>query len=419
MAPVGSDAFLTLGLPAGCIVGIDGASLTTSAPSFPGFRDLVAGAHLVWAAADAESSTRSGYWIATPPRAAHSHGAVYVKQWHPRYEELGEPPDLDQEWRLRAELGRTYNDLTSAAELLEGSDRRDDDTNADAYLCRGPSLAALWCRMTEAIRPELLARMTGSTVGASTGWKVTTTDDVQGQEPDYPFPSGDGNRAALRSPLRFTFSMNERLISPTAVGEQRTQQALDPSDFVIEKLERLTTDGIAGVDTDLVGELSVAFLTGTHLGNMSAMEQWFYYLNDVVFRCYKLAAARSKLVCDLLGAVTAQLTYEERALGGDSVLDQFEARARVLQRRLATYKARLDGNGGGFGDPLARRAVLAAFAALETLLRARRGWDLGANYVRAGRYTLEDGEEVDLELSDFEAEDERGEFAPTVVDAGG
>jgi A1 cistron-splicing factor AAR2 len=49
-----------------------------------------------------------------------------------------------------------------------------------------------------------------------------------------------------------------------------------------------------------------------------------------------------------------------------------------------------------------------AFDALEAWL-CKWDWDLRGNYVRSGKIQLEDGEWVDAELRDFEAEDERGE----------
>lgn len=56
-----------------------------------------------------------------------------------------------------------------------------------------------------------------------------------------------------------------------------------------------------------------------------------------------------------------------------------------------------------------------AFEVLESWL-LKHGWDLGKDYLRSGKIQLEDGEFVDVELEEFEAEDERGEYAPVVVD---
>lgn len=55
---------------------------------------------------------------------------------------------------------------------------------------------------------------------------------------------------------------------------------------------------------------------------------------------------------------------------------------------------------------------------LEDFLRTQYGWELSDSYVRRGMLELEDGEQVEMEISDLEGEDERGEYAPVIVDLG-
>lgn len=43
-------------------------------------------------------------------------------------------------------------------------------------------------------------------------------------------------------------------------------------------------------------------------------------------------------------------------------------------------------------------------------------WDISGDYLRKGWLVLEDGEEVELEMDDFEVEDECGEFVFEVVE---
>jgi A1 cistron-splicing factor AAR2 len=62
-----------------------------------------------------------------------------------------------------------------------------------------------------------------------------------------------------------------------------------------------------------------------------------------------------------------------------------------------------------------QKGVGIAFEALESWLW-KWDWDLRGNYLRSGKIQLEDGEFVDAELKEFEAEDERGEYAPVIVD---
>lgn len=69
------------------------------------------------------------------------------------------------------------------------------------------------------------------------------------------------------------------------------------------------------------------------------------------------------------------------------------------------------------GDTLTQdqQKVGSAFEALEAWLW-KWDWDLRGNYLRSGKLQLEDGEYVDADLEDLEDEDERGEFAPVVVE---
>ena len=55
---------------------------------------------------------------------------------------------------------------------------------------------------------------------------------------------------------------------------------------------------------------------------------------------------------------------------------------------------------------------------LEGWLKEELGWELNDNFVRRGLLELEDGEQVEVEAGEMEEEDERGEFAPLVVDLG-
>ncbi|EMR62752.1 putative aar2 protein [Eutypa lata UCREL1] len=288
--------------------------------------------------------------------------------------------------------------------------------------------------------------------------------------------SGSGSNTDFLSShqqLRFTFRMDGPLFDPSAEGPERTRQALDPTAWILGVLSSSSSSSSSSISTStptststylppdaknnnnnnhsskatinkdddndnkLLGELQFAFLTGAHLGNFSCLEQWHFLVNKLVFRAHGLAAARPRLARDLIRTFHAQLAYADRFLengGGVDVLDMVSAdgkAAHAMEKTLVTYKGRLeevlggrrrvDGGGGGGGgggedEEEMMDAVGQAFAALETWLRRRRGWDLRADsYLRVGDVMLEDGEVVQAEREDFEDEDERGEFAPVVV----
>ncbi|KAI1213444.1 A1 cistron-splicing factor [Annulohypoxylon truncatum] len=404
--PTGGDVFILDDLPPNFTVGCDTMSFSTR-NSFPGFREIPPGVHLIWVAPSELTSSRSAYWIVTPEREEWEQSEVYVKQWDTFNEVLGEPASHAEERFQRERLKEAFDSLSPYQFRAVASGVHISPPEHETKLPSFLANETIWTQLTWAIHPGLLSRITGMT---QKSWQVTTLDRVAGD-------ATTAEEARLyttgKPQLQFTFPMNAPLIDPAAQGSERTQQALDPTNFVISVLE----SGANGLrPDDLVGELSVAFLTGMHLGNFSCLEQWWFLTNRVVFRCFDLVVRRPALALSLIQAFHAQLAYNDRYLEGD-ILDMMPEQSRRLQRALVTYKARLDERLLALGDRIsgAQHRAGEAFSALEAWLW-RRGWDLRGQYVRAGTLALEDGEQVEAEMSDFEDEDERGEFAPVVVD---
>ncbi|CCF47051.1 AAR2 domain-containing protein [Colletotrichum higginsianum] len=153
-----------------------------------------------------------------------------------------------------------------------------------------------------------------------------------------------------------------------------------------------------------------------HLGNEACIQQWWHMLVSVVLKAYTLPLRRPELARFLLQTITAQLVYNERYLDG-SVLDYGPSYSRDLRMALIVYKRRLNEvllTLNSLATP-EQAAVGQAFSELETWVW-KFGWDIRSDYLRKGKTMLEDGEEVELEMDDLEAEDERGEFAATVVE---
>ncbi|KAI0448130.1 A1 cistron-splicing factor [Xylaria telfairii] len=408
----GRDAFILDDLPANFTVGCDTTSFNTENP-FPGFRDIPPGVHLIWLAPSESTSLRHGFWIYTPKREDTEPGRVYVKEWDEYDEKFCDPEDLHEQiqnesfeqkinhlspYNLRAASTESSHKLA----LSEG-DEIPSDLLGDENI---------WYQLTFAIQPDLLRRITGSL--RRDIWHVLTTDGVCGDPTWADKPHVCPYIYTSENPrLWFTFRMGTRLINPDATGEERTRQALDPSGWVIEKLEG--PDSRCQLE-DLTGEFQFAFLVGMHLGNFSCIEQWFFLATELIFRSYSLAVDRPQQARGLIQTFHTQLLYNDRYLQGD-VLDMMPEHAHKLRLALTTYKARLDEKLLAVGDLATpdQHAVSIAFSSLEAWL-LRLGWDLKGDYVRSGNVMLEDGEMVEAELSDFEDEDERGEFAPTVVE---
>ncbi|KAI0533493.1 A1 cistron-splicing factor [Xylaria digitata] len=404
----GRDAFILDGLPINFTIGCDTTSFN-SAQSFPGFRDIPPGIHLIWVAPSESTSSRSGYWICTPENGDTQLRRVYIKQWD-KYDEVLRDPTNQTEERFQNESLEqvvahlsSYNLRAASTECLHKLAPSQEGDNPSDLL----GDQNIWYQLTFAIQPNLLNRVVGQ---ARNAWHVTTADSVAG---DTGLAEEAQLYASATSHLQFTFPMDARLINPEATGQEITRQALDPTGWIIDKLENPNGDRCP---EDLIGEFQFAFLVGMHLGNFSCLEQWFFLATRLIFRSYSLTIERPEQARNLIQTFHAQLLYNDRYLEGD-VLELMPEHARKLQLALTTYKNRLSEKLSALGDLCTpgQHAVGMAFKSLESWL-LRLGWDLRGEYVRSGNVMLEDGEMVQAELSDFEEEDERGEFAPLVVE---
>ncbi|KAK8092088.1 Protein AAR2-like protein [Apiospora hydei] len=376
------DVLILDDLPTGFTVGCDTISFAAT-EHFLGFRDIPAGAHLVWIAPSETTSSRSAYWIFTPEKDLQSPGRVYVKQWDKFNEVLNDPASHAEE-RFQKER------LEGGSETFQAG----SGAEAPAFVDK----TTMWYQLTFAITPALLNRLTGGETKET--WATNTSDRVAGGTSTVEEARLYANTT---SQLTFTFGMEDLLFDTKAEGAERTQQALDPTSWIVSELRKSSSDGEGvGSLNDLVGELQFAFLTGMHLGNYACLEQWWHYTTRVIFRAYRLAT------------VHAQLVYNDRNLEG-SILDTApnagSGGAKKLQKALTVYKSRLNEQLLALGDGCtsAQQAVGAAFASLEGFLWTW-DWDLRGEYLRSGTVMLEDGEVVQAELSDFEDEDERGGF---------
>lgn len=283
---------------------------------------------------------------------------------------------------------------------------------------------------------------------------------------------GVGGGGAGSAGLNFLFARDGVTFDAAAVGRRRTETAVDATYYVLSVLDRDTTT-MTTTPADLVFELQVSFLTAVHLGNAACLAQWWHLVLRVVLRAHALCVARPTLCRDLVETVAAQLEYCDRwvaggggggsegddangaaARGGADALDWLwmggdldgvggarrgggggannKERLRealvVYKRRLSDYlipTSRGGSSAGSDSDDASRSSssgrptqeqasVGRAFSRLEAFLW-RWDWDLRGAYVRAGPVMLEDGDVVEVETSELEAEDERGEYAAVVV----
>ncbi|KAM3429703.1 hypothetical protein NHJ13734_008057 [Beauveria thailandica] len=406
------DAVLILGLPEVFTVGCDTLSFT--AKHFGGLRDVPAGPHFFWAAHPGGMAARSGFWIL-------SQGAnrVHAVRWDSSTELLIDalpaetPSDVDA---LHAEL-LSYRDPTARSDGAGGSVGEMNES-------RAAESERIWAQLTSCITGDLLSRVTGQPRAAAAAWHISTTDLVQGQV----LPSAERameqhishmRGAAPARELRFALDQHSKTYSAERLGAERTREATDATTYLLALLDSdCSGDGNVVTEASLVGELQLAFLAGVHLGNDACLEQWQHTVLRVLLRAYALPRRRPTLAADAIRAVTAQLAYGGAWLDTPLTGMLSEARGRELRLALIIYKRRLEedsSDGDGDSDGVAR--VTAAFSRLEAVVAGPAfGWDLRGEYLRKGKVVMEDGEEVELEMKELQAEDERGEWAPEIVE---
>ena len=399
---LGGDVVLVLDLPENFTVGYD--SVSFRAKSFRGVKEIPPGAHFFWASEDDAGSTRTGFWlISDRPEQIH------VVQWDRYNDVLGEPASKTEARLQRADVADVlpslppYHSPVPRDQVPAGMSLGLDDLRENG----------MWARLTSHVTARMLRRVTGSESGP---WHVHTTDRVKGTTTLASERELDRHVSVVAvNPLTFSFSQADRTYAASSTGAARSEQARDATAYMLGVIDdgetRLTDD-------DVVGELQLAFLVGMHLGNEGCVLQWWHVVLRVFLRAHSLAGTKPFLAAKFLRALAAQLKYDDTRLEG-SVFEFGSGLEKDLRISLTVYKRRLDELLRD--DPSASQLdVGVAFSELEAVVTGF-GWDLGADYVRKGKVMLEDGEEVEVEMDELEAEDERGEFAATVVatDEGG
>lgn len=272
----------------------------------------------------------------------------------------------------------------------------------------------IWDQLTAYITPQTLNAITGTQERA---WHVQTGDRVQGES--VVAAEVEMNRRlsvslSQRRDLHFSFTQHAKTYTAATGGRDRTIQATDATPYITSLL---TDPGAPPDEAQLVGELQFAFIVGMNLGNDACLQQWWHMLLNVILKAYLLPSLRPNLATGLLKTLAAQLTYNSRFVE-ESIMGHDSTKAKDLRLSLTIYKRRLQELLDSLGSDASpsQQLVSSAFAAVEEAVNQNLDWDITGDYLRKGRVVTEDGDELDLEVDDLEAEDERGEWAPEVVE---
>lgn len=416
----GGDVMIVTDVPTGSFFGYDTIGFNIGRNGrFEGIREMPPGPHFIYGGSTSEISTRNGFWVMSKQRASGEPGDIFVKRWD-KYTETLEEEVSAAEVRIQKEnVPSAYNTLMPynvRAGSTSGLPQSKITSTGNAVHADG---SETWHSLTFAIKGAMLSRITGREWNE---WKVSSTDDCKPMvskaidckthtRMDLASERVDAIRGKERA-LTFVFPRGSKIFSDAVVGRARSEQAMDSTSHI----RAVIADRCTFEDPDeVIGELQFCYLTGVLLGNISCMEQWAHVVK-ILFKAYQFAVEEPSFFAKILESFHAQLIYDDECLQG-SIFDHSHYLQDELKTILTIFKSRLTEQLLAKGDALRDEEIELgkSFERLEAWLW-KWGWDLRGNYVRAGKIQLEDGEYVDAEMGELEGEDERGEYAPVVVE---
>ena len=223
-----------------------------------------------------------------------------------------------------------------------------------------------------------------------------------------------------------------------AVGRERTEGARDRSWALRDTVERnqnaksnLQLPGKEDPNRPIwgsiiLGEMELCFLAMLTLSNYSCLEEWKRVLK-LVLTSYQIISSQPCFFIAFLDSLLIQLKHCDDVEGGlfEVGPKSGSGDGNFLRQLLARFKNELDdarglvtpGNHGMEGENVTgREEVKEKMQELEMWLKEEWRWELSDSWVRRGMIELEDGEMVEVEMAEMEGEDERGEYAPVVVE---
>ena len=425
-----SGNLLTLSLPSRTLLGVDLLSLTTS-PTIYGISSVPPGWHFVFTGATASLSIRHGFWFCVPDDSqlldSSVSGQLIVRKWDTEREELAAVTDKNEldTWRgkLLAEGGKWgRRNLMGYRQSKSGSGTTDTATsmNSSQNEEEGPSV---WLSLTGHITHSLLSRLTtGTFTLTSTSCSIQDRDEIPGLSASEVAFALEGEELVF---LGIDLSRTWR---EGAVGRERTDGARDRGWALAEVVQRsqeagskfsdgeeVEEDGEAQWGDGVLGEMEVCFLMVLTLGNYSCLEEWKRVL-ELIFTSRQIIEEHEEFFCEALRLLGLQLRRCEDVEGGLFDFSDEGGGGAFLKKLLKGFRRMLI---EGVADDGAKGERLKAeMAELEEWVKEEYGWDLSDDMLRRGMLVLEDGEMVEMEMDGAEEDEERGEYAPVIVELG-
>ncbi|KAJ9632366.1 hypothetical protein H2203_000771 [Taxawa tesnikishii (nom. ined.)] len=351
--------------------GIDLLSFTTT-PRFQGIKNLPKGFHFVFTGSTASYSVRHGAWFYVSSNTSISGPPeLFIKKWDASKEELIAEADAAEILRWRANLGQIWRESLTPYRQTASKDGEDVQQDKND-----------WVQLTDCISEPLLTRILGSTPGH---WALTSASCAERDMDDIPgLNSAATSRILAEKELGFLPVDLKQTWRAGATGRERTDAAQDRS----WALGELAANCCAGGDwMEVLGELEFCFLMVLTLNNYSCLEQWKRVL-ELMFTCKAAVNERPQFYNRAVATLKMQLQHCQDVEGG---LEQ------------------LPGN--------AKQDVMDEVEDLQDYLKETYGWQIeGGKFARTGMLELEDGEQVEMDVTAYDEDDEEGDtIAPKKV----
>ena len=379
-----TPAVLLLNLPPAALAGIDLLSFTTT-PRFRGVKDLPDGWHFVFTGTSTAFSIRHGIWFRVQDR--HQ---LTITNWHQQNEQLAIVTDEAEQLRWRANIGEVWEKgLTPYRQSSAFKDETHD-------------LSGDWLQLTSYISDALLRRITQ---GDAESLHLTSASSGAQDLDDIPGLSSSESKTHPEKELRFLPIDLKRTWRADATGRERTDAAQDRSWALTNLMSELgNRDG-----DEIIGELQFCFLMLLTLNNWSCLEQWKRILT-LIFTSKTAVPSHPDLFIHAISTLRLQLMHCKDAEGG--LIDLADEGGSLLKSLLTRFRKGL--------NSLPRieevQDVLDELDDLEAYLRDEHGWQFGGSFAKSGVLELEDGEQVRMDTTAYDEDDETGEWAPQIVD---
>lgn len=390
--PPHTSTLLLLNLPLSILCGIDLLTFTTN-PKFLGIKSIPPGWHFLYVSETADVSLREGFWFFIPgPSSTPPPLLLYA--WDNARGGLRPCVSEEEHERYHSTAVTQQERLTPYRQSASSSEENERDN--------------YWPHLTPHITSPLLARFTKSTTDDYT---ITTAscaaqdlDDIPGLGPNDP-RDDEKELGVLGINLARTWREG-------AIGRERTEGRLDTSwalSYIVHSFPNEQGEGNEW-GAVILGEMELCFLMVVTIANWSCLEEWKRCLG-LVLGCKSAVRAHEAFFAAVLALLKRQLERGEDVEGG--LFDMGDEGAGWLKGLLRSFKKIL----GEVFEEGQGVEVKEQMEELERWLRGEYGWELCGDFVRRGMLELEDGEVVEMDVGGLEdGEEERGEYAPVVVE---